>query len=459
MSVSKQPNNNDFEVCILGLGYVGLTLAVALSDIGYKVLGIEINKKIVNQLKDGKPHFSEKGLEDSLQRVIKDGFFTIKSDFDKKDTSNYFIITVGTPLDSKGLPRHDFIINAAKQVAGQIKDYDTVILRSTVAVGTTNKIVKPILKNVQKKFYISMCPERTLEGMALLELRSLPQIIGADNVVARENSSRLFRKLTNKIIHVSSCEAAEVIKLVDNTYRDVNFAFGNEVAKICDAVGVRAKEIITAGKFGYERTNVAMPGLVGGPCLQKDSHILIHSVKSFGTDLKITAAARKINEKQPKEAVAQIKSLIQILKTGQNINILLAGIAFKGTPETDDIRGSMSIKVLSELKNQINKANIKLYDPVINQKILSEHFPGHQNFNKYANAIKNTDVLIIANNHPIFSSIHPKGLKRLMNKKKSFIFDFWNHFSDYKEFEYDDFYFPLGSIKAMLGIENRSANL
>ena len=145
-------------------------------------------------------------------------------------------------------------------------------------------------------------------------------------------------------------------------------------------LGVKAQEVINAGKFGYDRTNVAMPGLVGGPCLQKDPHILLDSTKKLGIELKITAAARYVNEQQPKETVGQIKKLIKKLGLRENANILLAGIAFKGLPETDDIRGAMSLEVLKELKKKLPESNINLFDPVIDKKILSKHFPRHKCF-------------------------------------------------------------------------------
>ena len=135
-----------------------------------------------------------------------------------------------------------------------------IIFRSTMKVGVTRFVIKPYLK-VIKEFLLAVCPERTLEGNALQELRSLPQIIGGFDDKSAERASIIFRKNTNKIVIVSSPETAEVMKLVDNTYRDVNFAFGNEVAKLCNEIeGVNSSEVIRLGKMGYERTNVALPG-------------------------------------------------------------------------------------------------------------------------------------------------------------------------------------------------------
>lgn len=442
-------NVNEYDACIVGLGYVGLTLAVAMCDAGLKVLGVEKNERVVDLLKRGVPHFTEVGMSNSLHRVVSEGTFVVKNDLEESDVSDYFVITVGTPLGANGKPRNDFIINAAEQVAARIRGGDTVIIRSTVSVGTTNHLVRPILQKKNKDINVAMCPERTLEGNAMKELRELPQIIGADDAQSRDRSEALFRHLTNKTVHVSSCEAAEVVKLIDNTFRDVSFAFGNEVARICEALNVSASEIIRAGKFGYNRTNVAMPGLVGGPCLEKDPHILMSSVENENLQLEITNAARKVNERQPKEIVGQIKTLCARLQVYENPTIVLAGMAFKGVPETDDLRGSMSLHLLDLIKAEFNNSIIRLHDPVVSKETLSALHPECETYASLEDAICSSDILIIANNHSQLSSIHPKSIKSMMNER-SFIFDVWNHFSETESWNLQDFYYPLGSVKFVL---------
>ncbi|MUM36057.1 nucleotide sugar dehydrogenase, partial [Mycobacterium sp. CBMA361] len=154
----------------------------------------------------------------------------------------------------------------------------------------------------------------------------------------------------------------------------------NEVARICDAFGVSAYEVISAGKLGYNRTNIPLPGLVGGPCLEKDPHILMESVRERGVTLNITAAGRLVNERQPAETVRFISSEIARRSLGADgpLRINLLGMAFKGQPETSDLRGSMSIKVLGELKAAHLDAEIGLYDPVTPNDVLAEAFPGHK---------------------------------------------------------------------------------
>ena len=292
-----------YDVAIVGLGYVGLTLAVALADTGFRVLGIERRADVVELTNGGKPHFSENGLAEMLSHAVATDHLVAVQGLDETVSANIYVITVGTPLGDDGTARLDFIEAATQAVADNMPDGALVILRSTVKIGTAREVVAPILAASGKRFEIAMCPERTLEGKAMHELRRLPQIVGADTPETRERAAHFFYKLTPTAVQVSSLETAEIIKLVDNTFRDVQFGFANEVARICDAFGVNAMEVIPGGKLGYERTNVALPGLVGGPCLEKDPHILAQSLRAVGVELDITTAARRVNERQPAETV------------------------------------------------------------------------------------------------------------------------------------------------------------
>jgi UDP-N-acetyl-D-mannosaminuronic acid dehydrogenase len=270
------------DVGVVGLGYVGLTLATALADVGLRVVGIEKRQDVVDAVTAGRPSFQEVGLDRVLSAVVESGRLEAFTEFQPEQSCATYIITVGTPLDGNGRARLDMIESATRQVADSMPDGSLVILRSTVKIGTTRNIVAPILQASGKKFEIAMCPERTLEGNALAELRQLPQIVGADTAETRDRAGRLFSHLTNQVLGVSSLETAEIVKLADNTYRDVWFGFANEVARLCDAVGVSANEVISTGKLGYPRTNIAQPGLVGGPCLEKDPHILRQSARDYG---------------------------------------------------------------------------------------------------------------------------------------------------------------------------------
>ncbi len=433
-----------YDVGVIGLGYVGLTLATVLAEAGDKVIGVEKRSEVVDQTNAGKPHSSETGLPEALSRVVESGRLVAAERFDPEAVCDTYIITVGTPLSSEGVVRTDMIEAATREVADNMRDGALVILRSTVKVGTTRDVVSPILAASGRRFDIAMCPERTLEGDALQELRQLPQIVGADDPAVSDRAAAVFRRLTNSIVQVSGPEAAEIIKLVDNTYRDVHFAFANEVARLCDAFEVNAHEVISSGKLGYKRTNVPMPGLVGGPCLQKDPHILLESARSRGIDLELTFAGRLVNERQPAETVKFISNEIVRRNLPSPLVICILGMAFKGVPATDDLRGSMSVKVLDELKKAQPAAEIRLFDPVIAVEQLATAFPDERAFARLGDAVSRASVVIIANNHPALGRISPRVVSEFV-VPDGFVFDYWNHFSHLPTSELGNSYFAVGN--------------
>ena len=433
----------NFDVGIVGLGYVGLTLATVLAEAGNSVIGIEKRKDLVDLTNEGVPHFTETGLPDALAGVTKSHKLVAAEKFDDSFTCSTYIITVGTPLAPDGVARVDMIEAAARDIAANMRDGALVILRSTVKIGTTRDVVSPILAASGKKFDIAMCPERTLEGKALQELRELPQIVGADDQAVADRAAAVFRRLTSSIVLVSGIETAEIIKLVSNTFRDVQFAFANEVARVCDAFGVSAHEVISAGKLGYNRTNIPLPGLVGGPCLEKDPHILMESARTRGISLEITSAGRLVNERQPQETVDFISSEIERRELAGPLKINILGMAFKGQPETSDLRGSMSIKVLDALKKAHPDAQIGVYDPITPQEVLAAEFPDEQVFTRFGDAVSGASVVVIANNHPSLGTISPRTINEFMSPD-GFVYDYWNHFSHLPTSELGDSYFAVG---------------
>lgn len=432
-----------FDVSVVGLGYVGLTLATALADTGFRVLGVERRTDVVDMTNRGEPHFSEAGLPEMLGFAIGQGNLVARTAFDPEASSDVYIITVGTPLGADGRARIDFIEAATREVAGNMKDGALVILRSTVKIGTARNVVAPILAASGKSFQIAMCPERTLEGRAMQELRQLPQIVGADDEGVRERAAHFFYKLTPTCVQVSSLETAEIIKLVDNTFRDVQFGFANEVARICDAFGVNAMEVIPGGKLGYPRTNVALPGLVGGPCLEKDPHILAQSLREKGVELDITTAARRVNERQPVETVDFVLEE-HGRRSAAAPKIAVLGIAFKGVPATDDLRGAMALKVIEAIQAKSPEAALTLYDPVCTEGQLNEAVPGAAVAATLEDAIAGANVAIIANNHPGLAALRPRRMLEAM-APEGFLYDYWNHFSDLRPYELGPNYFAVGN--------------
>jgi len=434
------------DVGIVGLGYVGLTLAAAMADVGLEVVGVEKRSDVARLVASGRAHFHENGLAPILKAVVDAGRLIVAERLTDRPPCDTYIITVGTPLDANGNARLDMIENASREVAEAMSDGALVLLRSTVKIGTARNVVRPILAASGKSFDLAMCPERTLEGNALSEIRHLPQIVGADEPRARQRAVELFQRLTSQVLTVSSLETAEIIKLADNTFRDVRFGFANEIARLCDAVGVSANEVINTGKLGYTRTNIALPGLVGGPCLEKDPHILRQSALAFGVDLDITAAARLVNERQPVECAEFICAELDRRGVPEDARVDLLGLAFKGIPETDDLRGAMSLHVASALKRIRPAMRLRAYDPVVAADAILALPHDMAVIAEPAEIGRGAAAIVITNNHPAFGAMSWSTLSGAL-AENGFIYDFWNHFSDVDTVRSRKAYYAVGSAR------------
>jgi UDP-N-acetyl-D-mannosaminuronic acid dehydrogenase len=439
-------NFDDKHICIIGLGYVGLTLAVAMADTGFFVHGVEVRDEVLEGLDQGEPHFWEPRLKDKLKRVKKNGHFTFAKDIGPDVKASVYIITVGTPLDKNGKARLGMAEDATRQVVAHMKDGALVILRSTVKLGTARKVVKPILDASGMRFNLAFCPERTLEGRALIELHELPQVIGADDADARWRCQILFGQMTPTTIAVASLETAELVKLVDNTYRDLTFGFANEIAKLCSRVGISAREVIRAGKLGYARTNVALPGPVGGPCLEKDPHILAESAKEWGVEMSIASAGRRTNEEQPADVALIAQKWAQRLPGfSERPVISLLGLAFKGIPATDDLRGTMAYPIYQALRVAFPNAVFRGYDAVVAPSAAKAFF-GFDTVETLEDAFTGADLVMILNNHASFQQMDMAALAYFMNRP-GIVYDLWNLHDDV------DQAMPEGVVALALGSE------
>jgi UDP-N-acetyl-D-mannosaminuronic acid dehydrogenase len=427
----------------LGLGYVGLTLAVAMADAGFSVLGVEIRQDVLDKLGRGEAHFHEPGLEERLRRTIGSGQLRCVKNIPAGYAGSVFIITVGTPLGADGRARLDMVENISREVAGRLKQGDLVVMRSTVKLGTTRKVVTPILDAAKVPYQLAFCPERTLEGRALVELRQLPQIVGGMTVEAAVRAAQIFQFLTPTVVRVSDVETAEMIKLVDNSQRDVAFAYANEVARACDVIGVSAAEVIRAGKLGYPRTNLPMPGPVGGPCLEKDPHVFAEGLRELGIEPEITMAARRINERQPEEVAAHIE---KTLAAAPRI-VALLGVAFKGQPATDDLRGTMARPVFAALKRRYPQAVFRGYDAVVAAGDIRSF--GLEPCESIGKALDGAHLAVILNNHPVFGAMPVAELAAGM-ARPALIYDFWNCFTA------SDLHLPEGVGYMALGSHGRA---
>ncbi len=432
-SVEKSISNNilDKKICVIGLGFVGLTLSLVMSDCGFKVYGYDNNKVIVNNLNKSKPQFYEKGLINHLKKSLNKNLEFYNSI--KKISADVYIITVGTPLSrSSNKPDISAIKEVSINLSKILKKGDLIILRSTVPIGTSRNIVKKIIEDNSKlicglDYFLSYAPERTVEGDAINEIKTLPQIIGGYDKKSTNMSDNIFSEFASNIIKVENLESAEMIKIMNNTFRDVKFAYANEIAIISKKLGLNVIDLIKAANKGYPRDQIALPSPgVGGPCLPKDTKILEYSIKNLKRKSKLISTARKVNISIIPEIYSDIISyLIKIEKKINKCKFFIMGIAFKGSPETSDYRGSSSLDLINLfIKNYSNKKNIYVYDPVIDKKSIKKI---GLNFTSISNGFKNADVILVMNNHQLFQKLEINKLLK-KSKKQCLFFDGWNLF-------------------------------
>jgi len=416
---------NKYNICVIGLGYVGLTLSVAFSLKGVKVHGIEKSNEIINSLNSKKAHFQEIGINDHIESVLKDELFSYGNALPKNLDFNVYIITVGTPLGDNDKPNYNYISEVANIISKILKNEDLVVLRSTVSVGVTRNIIKPILDSSKVKYSLAFCPERTLEGDAINELFTLPQVVSGIDANSISKADELFSILSQSIVKVSSVEAAEMVKLVCNCQRDTLFALSNEIAILADTAGLSGREIIKAANFEYKRSFLSNPGLVGGPCLEKDFYIMSPLYAKNASNLNLMGTARKLNEGMPAYAINKIIDLLN--KNNIQINkirkIAILGLAFKGRPETSDLRGSLVYKVIDNIRNVFLSADIVGHDFVVDGKEGNDKL-GIECTASVEESFEHSNVVIIQNNHLLYNELNFDELSLLM-EDGGIIYDFW----------------------------------
>jgi len=448
------PRADDRRVCVVGLGYVGITLAVALAQVGFKVLGIDRDERVIVGLADGVPHIFEPGLAEGLRQGLDSGRLVFAAEMPRDCAATVFLVTVGTPLNAGGTADMEAIRLATEQIVAVARPGALVILRSTVKIGTARRAVLPILMRSPRQIDLAVCPERTVEGRALIELRSLPQIVGAPEAHTRQRCMDLFSALTPDVVEVTSWETAEMAKLVDNTFRDLQFAFANELAEACAAIGVPALELIHATNHRYERTRVALPGPVGGPCLEKDPLILCESVAEYGVDMPITQSARSVNSRLPQRIGEAVGDWLDVHANGHPPIVAVLGLAFKGEPATGDLRGTPAAGIVTALQDVAPFAEIRGYDPVV---VASEARARLkiQVETSIADCIHNADVVIVATNHRDFAALDLKHVTRQM-AGTSLFYDLWNlHVDSGRSLQGGSYYWSLGTEKYVAPAERR----
>ena len=403
---------------IVGGGFVGITLASHLVQNGdVKVVLFERDTKKTELFRQGKYQVFEPELDAVLDKARIEN--RLQFEDESAENLDLVFICVGTPKGVSQAKQLAVFTSVVKNLENRIRENGLIFLRSTVSLGTTDLLGKEISSSTRSDLSLFFAPERTAEGNAMHELRTLPQVLGCALGSIGDGSSAL-KALGFTTIETSSAKAAELVKLTCNTWRDTIFAFANEIAMIADQEGVDSREVITSANLNYVRGGIPKPGPVGGPCLSKDSHILISNLRNHSNSMIL--AGRNLNESITKKLAAYI-----ILESRSNEKYLVQflGAAFKGKPFTNDVREGLADQLISLLTGA---AGSNLHYRITDKTLEREDLLGLEQYWTRVDFFENPNMVIIG--HDGESLFDPETVNYLQNLANNVsIIDLWGSVS------------------------------
>ena len=400
-----------YDLAVIGLGYVGLPLAIEAANSNLNVAGYDINDSVVSNLNNSISH-----VEDISNEVLKDALskdLLITTDSNVLGDSEYVVISVPTPLTDYQ-PDLSYVEAATKSIAENLKKGQTIILESTTYPGTTLEIVKPILEKISslvagEDFLLGYSPERIDPGNKEWTFKNTPKIVSGINKTSLKKISEFYNSIIDEVVEVSGTREAEMVKLVENTYRQVNIAMVNELAILSNMLDIDIWEVVDAAKtkpFGFQSFRPG-PG-VGGHCIPIDPKYLSFKTRQIGQPVRFVELAQEINNSMPNYVISRISELMNkkeiLLK---NSKILLLGVAYK--KDIGDTRESPAIDIIESLLEK--SAEVSFYDPYVDELIVNkESILKEQDLE----SISNYDMVIIHTPHTSFSKIDFENIKSLI---------------------------------------------
>jgi UDP-N-acetyl-D-mannosaminuronic acid dehydrogenase len=386
----------EFEtICVIGLGYIGLPTASLLGTKGFDVLGVDVSKDVVDTINAGKIHIVEPDLDILVKSSVNAGNLTASL---TPRESDVFIIAVPTPFKEDHQPDLHYIENATQIISPYVKPGNLVILESTSPVGTTEHTVARILRenghNVGKDVYIAHCPERVLPGRILVELVENDRIVGGINTASTAKAADFYRSFVRGEVLETNAATAEMAKLSENAFRDVNIAFANELSVICDKFGINPWDLISLANR-HPRVNILQPGPgVGGHCIAVDPWFIIASDPEHANLLR---TARAVNDNKPQWVIDKVKAKSAKFKSPK---IACLGLAFKA--DVDDLRESPSVKIVRQLMEE------KIGDLFVCEPNITQHpdFP----IRSLAECLEQADIILLLVDHKEFKTLKPSDL-------------------------------------------------
>ncbi|OBZ92227.1 hypothetical protein ADU59_27390 [Pararhizobium polonicum] len=397
-------------VCIVGLGYIGLPTAVVFALRAINVVGLDVNARAVEKINSGEPHIVEPGLADALRRSVDAGYLRATTTPEPADA---FLIAVPTPFRA-GIETHDpdlsYVEAASRSIAPVLKKGDLVVLESTSPVGATEEMAawlaqeRPDLTFPQKNgghsdIRIAHCPERILPGHALTELVSNDRIIGGMTKECSARARELYKMVVEGECIETDCRTAELAKLTENSFRDVNIAFANELSLICDRLGINVWELIKLANR-HPRVNILQPGPgVGGHCIAVDPWFIVSQAPD---EAKIIRTAREVNDGKPEWVVAKIhQAVADYIEThSEQPRIGCFGLSFK--PNIDDIRESPALRIVESLA-RLYPGQIDVIEPHLHE--LPAGIKTQANLVRSVQALQSCRILVMLVDHDDFKAM------------------------------------------------------
>jgi UDP-N-acetyl-D-mannosaminuronic acid dehydrogenase len=367
----KKINNRSTRMGVIGLGYVGLPVAAMFAMVGYDVVGIDINQRRMDVINEGRSPIEgfEPGLDELVSAAVVSGRLRASADYELLRDRDVILIDVETPVDDQHIPRYGALKAALNSLARVLHTGSLVIVESTIAPGTMKELVCPLLENgsglkVNVDFFLGNCPERVMPGRLLANLRSLSRVVGGGTPETAQTAAALYSQVVQADLDTVDWITAELVKTVENAYRDVQIAFANEVALICEAVGGdvwTVRDLVNKSPF----RQMHLPGAgVGGHCIPKDPWLLAYGVRSMDILLRLIPAARAVNDGMPGHIFdLVVEALKQAGKMIKNSRILILGYAY--LENSDDVRNSPSEVLAAAL--QFAGAEVIVHDPFVQE--------------------------------------------------------------------------------------------